>query len=87
MQPTTCPFCRRAFLPERAKKLHVDRPSPLLEHDDYQRVKSFLQLLAVVPTEDSDEQEAQVARTINDVNQWLATREDDRHEVVSCPCC
>ncbi|KAL0958972.1 hypothetical protein HGRIS_014284 [Hohenbuehelia grisea] len=24
--PSICPLCRKAFLPERAKKLHVDRP-------------------------------------------------------------
>ena len=81
MQPATCPLCRKAFLPDRAKKLHVDRPSSLSEHDDAQRVNDLLHRVALVSAEDKPEEE--VKQVIGEVQQWLATREDRRHRVVS----
>ena len=76
MQPSTCPLCRKAFLPDRAKKLHIDRP---MEHDDSARVNEFLQRLDSASSESTPEE---VAQSLNEVRQWLATRDDGNHIVV-----
>lgn len=84
MQPSTCPLCRKAFLPDRIKKLHIDRPPNYSDNDDSMRVSELLQRVALVSGENAAEE--QVMSVISEVQQWLATRDDRNHVVVSVYC-
>ena len=84
MQPSTCPLCRKAFLPDRIKKLHIDRPPNYADNDDSTRVSELLQRIALVSGENAAEE--QVMGVISEVQQWLATRDDRTHVVVSNRC-
>ncbi|KAJ3554007.1 hypothetical protein NM688_g3328 [Phlebia brevispora] len=80
MQPSTCPLCRKAFLPDRVKKLHIDRPpSAIGGDDDSTRVNELLHRIALVSGENVVEE--QVMGVISEVQQWLATRDDRSHAV------
>lgn len=68
--PPNCPLCRKAFVPDRLKKLHVDRPSGL-EHD-LQEVE-LLQRLALVWDSPGD----QLDDMIDEVTGWLEDRQAD----------
>lgn len=81
MQPSTCPLCRKAFLPDRVKKLHIDRPPTFSENDDSVRANELLQRVSLASGENVPEEE--VMGVISEAQQWLATRDDQNHIVVS----
>ena len=70
VKPPNCPLCRKAFVPDRLKKLHVDRPSVL--EQDLQEVE-LLQRLALVWESPEDE----LADMIDEVTGWLEDRQTD----------
>ena len=68
--PPNCPLCRKAFVPDRLKKLHVDRPSVL--EQDSQEVE-LLQRLALVWESPED----QLDDMMDEVTGWLEDRHTD----------
>jgi hypothetical protein len=68
--PSNCPLCRKTFVPDRLKKLHVDRP-PAFEQD-LQEVE-LLQRLALVWESPED----QLVDMIDEVTGWLEDRQTD----------
>lgn len=69
-------MCRKAYLPNKMKKLHVDRPE---EVDDRKEV-DLLQRLVL----SWDTPPEQLQQVVDEVDAWLATRHEDS---VSCRCC
>ena len=84
MQPSTCPLCRKAFLPDRVKKLHIDKPTEHADHDDSARVNEFMQRLDSASTHSTQEE---VIQLVNEVQHWLNTRDDRNHIVVCLKSC
>ncbi|KAJ7630755.1 hypothetical protein FB45DRAFT_545661 [Roridomyces roridus] len=70
LDPPNCPLCRKAFNPDRIKKLHVDRPEPDLEAD-------LLRHAALAFYETDEEVRKSVAF---ELDQWLQRRSDDDDE-------
>jgi len=69
LNPYICPLCRKKFEPNKAKKLHVDRP----ENVDENRENDLLQRLAV----SWEAPEDQLRALTFEVDTWLDTRADD----------
>ena len=65
LAPSLCPLCRKTFLPERAKRLHVDRP-PETTGTDLEL--DFLQRLALVSEHAPPEN---VEEAMTEVQTWL----------------
>lgn len=70
--PSNCPLCRKAYIPERVKKLHVDPHSEDMEDDIVFQINRHLRRLALASGENTQEQEAM--DVIREVNSWLASR-------------
>ncbi|KAI0794986.1 hypothetical protein C8Q75DRAFT_730818 [Abortiporus biennis] len=70
VHPSACPLCRKLYLPERIKKLHVDRLAP--GHDP--EVELLLKM-ALVSNEDAEEEH--VNNVLQDVQRWLSEGTDD----------
>ncbi|KAF8815562.1 hypothetical protein BYT27DRAFT_7193308 [Phlegmacium glaucopus] len=69
LSPYICPLCRKRFEPNKAKKLHVDRP----ENVDENRENDLLQRLTV----SWEAPEDQLRALTFEVDTWLDTRADD----------
>ncbi|KIP09345.1 hypothetical protein PHLGIDRAFT_333860 [Phlebiopsis gigantea 11061_1 CR5-6] len=70
--PSNCPLCRKAYIPERVKKLHVDPHSETMEDDVLFQINRRLRRLALTSGENTPEGEAM--DVIREVNGWLASR-------------
>lgn len=69
--PSNCPLCRKAYIPERVKKLHVDPCTTETEDDNpVLQVNGFLRRLAHVSGDNTPEHLA--VEVITEVNSWLA---------------
>jgi hypothetical protein len=73
-----CPLCRKAFAPERIKKLHIDRYNAVDtgESDEAIQVNGFLQRVALVSGENTPEEN--VTDVINETSRWLAARDQNQ---------
>ena len=82
--PSNCPLCRKAYIPERVKKLHVDPHSETMEDDVVFQINRHLRRLALTSGENTPEGEAM--DVIREVNSWLASRgQADTVVSVYCP--
>lgn len=81
--PSNCPLCRKAYIPERVKKLHVDPHSETMEDDVLFQINRRLRRLALTSGENTPEGEAM--DVIREVNGWLASR--GQGDSVVCVCC
>ncbi|KAI0777672.1 hypothetical protein BD413DRAFT_468191 [Trametes elegans] len=78
VSPTNCPLCRKAFNPERIKKLHVDKvlggpAGPLLEENElFRRISALFD-----QGEDVDREH--INTLVEEVNTWVGqtTRSSD----------
>ncbi|KAH7926580.1 hypothetical protein BV22DRAFT_1194256 [Leucogyrophana mollusca] len=78
LAPSACPLCRKAFQPDRVKKLHVAGPPELDDstEDAYNaRLHELLQRVALVSGE--NEPEENVVQVVTEVDDWLASQSDD----------
>ncbi len=76
VDPANCPLCRKPFLIERMKKLHVDKPESL----DEVKEADFLQRL--IRAWDASEEE--LVSLLNDIGGWLENKEDDEVRFLRC---
>ena len=82
--PSNCPLCRKAYIPERVKKLHVDPFSETVEDDVVFQINRHLRKLALASGEDTPEGDAM--DVIREANSWLASRgQSDRVVSVHTP--
>ncbi|EPQ51327.1 hypothetical protein GLOTRDRAFT_133200 [Gloeophyllum trabeum ATCC 11539] len=86
LNPSICPLCRKAFLRDRIKRLHVDRVppdeagvTPATPRIGYSQTQleeiELLQRLALASGEDTPESE--LAQIIVEVEEWLTGRNAD----------
>ncbi|KAF9447367.1 hypothetical protein P691DRAFT_125680 [Macrolepiota fuliginosa MF-IS2] len=68
VEPANCPLCRKPFMPDRVKNLHVDRP----ESADENREPELLEKL--VMAWDAEEQELLVLLT--QIEEWLNSKDE-----------
>ncbi|KAJ7225705.1 hypothetical protein GGX14DRAFT_640470, partial [Mycena pura] len=71
VEPANCPLCRRPYLRDRIKKLHVDRPDADEERDWLQRVV----LAFDAETEERD-------HLTTDLEEWFRERSEDDHSTL-----
>ncbi len=76
-QPSACPLCRKAFVPDRIKKIHVDRYTP----GDEDEVNEFLRRIALLSGENVEAED--VMKLTHEIHNWLATPEGEDSEIVS----
>ncbi|KAI0685363.1 hypothetical protein BC835DRAFT_1290334 [Cytidiella melzeri] len=76
--PSLCPLCRKAFAPERIKKLHIDRYTAdgSAEPDETIQVNGFLQRIALVSGVNTPEED--VADVVSEVSRWLSVRNQNQ---------
>ncbi|KAH7915531.1 hypothetical protein BJ138DRAFT_1141534 [Hygrophoropsis aurantiaca] len=78
LAPSACPLCRKAFQPDRVKKLHVAGPPEVDDSSEEiynARLQDLLQRVALVSGE--NEPEENVVQVVTEVENWLATQSDD----------
>ncbi|PSR71481.1 hypothetical protein PHLCEN_2v12646 [Hermanssonia centrifuga] len=73
-QPSACPLCRKAFVPDRIKKIHVDRYTP----GDEDEVNEFLRRIALLSGENVEAED--VMKLTHEIHNWLATPEGENSE-------
>ncbi|KAJ7431842.1 hypothetical protein B0H11DRAFT_1720824 [Mycena galericulata] len=66
VDPPNCPLCRKAFIRERVKKLHVDRPEP-------DPAAQFLHRVALAFYADDEDK----TRLSSELTTWLDGRSED----------
>ncbi|KAG2125675.1 hypothetical protein DEU56DRAFT_566103 [Suillus clintonianus] len=78
LSPSACPLCRKAFQPDRVKKLHLANP-PELDNAEQDAIDAhaslLLQRIALVSGEDTPE--ADVVEVVTEVQEWLQFQPDD----------
>ncbi|KZT03701.1 uncharacterized protein LAESUDRAFT_729000 [Laetiporus sulphureus 93-53] len=75
LNPSNCPLCRKAFQPDRIKKLHVDRIYPGQDQDVTSEETELLQRVALYFGENTSVED--VNAVIDEVNAWLGARPDN----------
>ncbi|KAI0929401.1 hypothetical protein AcV7_005265 [Taiwanofungus camphoratus] len=77
LSPSNCPLCRKAFQPDRIKKLHVDRWSAGSEQDVSVGAEEseLLQRVAFFFGENSPDED--VNAVMEEAHQWLITHSDN----------
>ena len=77
LHPSTCPLCRKAFQPDRIKKLHVDRPPTANDDDDRTRDEEFelIQHVALFFGENTPDED--VNTVLGEAEDWLALQGDN----------
>ncbi|KIJ62290.1 hypothetical protein HYDPIDRAFT_114784 [Hydnomerulius pinastri MD-312] len=78
LSPSACPLCRKAFQPDRVKKLHVAGPPELdgaAEEALEAQAHLLLQRVALVSGDDVPEDE--IVDVVTDVDQWLSSQSND----------
>ncbi|KAI0746757.1 hypothetical protein C8Q80DRAFT_1337531 [Daedaleopsis nitida] len=78
--PSTCPMCRKAFNPERIKKLHVDRAPGDAQEADGSTVEEneFLRRIGMLFTGDTEDED--INALVTEVGDWLM--DNGRHMTV-----
>jgi hypothetical protein len=77
LRPPLCPLCRKAFLPDRLKKLHVDRPENT-GHNEQET--DFLQRLALVSGENTPHED--IAEVMEEVELWFNQQPEDSNRPI-----
>lgn len=82
LHPSTCPLCRKPFAPDRAKRLHVDKPPPSQDgagggegEGARAEADTLLQQIALVSGEHTPAEDAR--QIVAGVEQWLAVQPAD----------
>ena len=77
LHPSTCPLCRKAFQPDRIKKLHVDRPPTANDDDDRIQAEEFelIQHVALFFGENTPDED--VNTVLGEAEDWLALQGDN----------
>ena len=77
LHPSTCPLCRKAFQPDRIKKLHVDRPPTANADDDRVQAEEFelIQHVALFFGENTPDED--VNTVLGEAEDWLALQGDN----------
>lgn len=72
VSPTFCPLCRKPYLPDRIKKLHIDRPDTVTEDRDVDLMQRLCLAwgLGQAPS-------ASFTPLIIEVDAWLKSRTDE----------
>lgn len=81
LSPSTCPLCRKAFQPDRIKKLHVDRLATGNDDDDRTQAEEFelIQHVALFFGENTPDED--VNTVLGEVHDWLALQGDNPSSV------
>lgn len=86
LSPSACPLCRKAFQPDRVKKLHVAGPPELdgaAEETIVQEATQLLQRVTLVSGEDVPDVE--IIEVVTEVEEWLSNNSTDADSVsVQC---
>lgn len=77
VHPPNCPLCRKPFLTDRIKKLHVDKPDSV---DDVRQAE-FLQRL-ILAWDASDEE---LLVLLTQIEEWLNSKDEDEVCIVLPP--
>ncbi|KZT70640.1 hypothetical protein DAEQUDRAFT_725181 [Daedalea quercina L-15889] len=77
LHPSTCPLCRKAFQPDRIKKLHVDRLTAGNDDDDRTQAEEseLIQHVALFFGENTPDED--VNTVLGEAHDWLALRGDN----------
>ncbi|KAH9923535.1 uncharacterized protein B0H18DRAFT_465169 [Fomitopsis serialis] len=77
LHPSTCPLCRKAFQPDRIKKLHVDRLATGGDDDDRTQAEEseLIQHVALFFGENTPDED--VNAVLGEVHDWLALQGDN----------
>lgn len=78
VDPANCPLCRKPFVIERMKKLHVDKPESL----DEVKETEFLQRLILA----WDASEEELLALLTQIGDWLENKEEDEVRSYSLWC-
>ena len=89
LHPSTCPLCRKAFQPDRIKKLHVDRLTTGNDDDDRIQAEEseLIQHVALFFGENTPDED--VNTVLGEAHDWLALRGDNPSSVsvlFACGC-
>lgn len=76
LHPSTCPLCRKAFKPDRIKKLHVDRPPTANVDEDRLQAEEFelIQHVALFFGENTPDED--VNTVLGEAEDWLGLQGD-----------
>ncbi|TDL20305.1 hypothetical protein BD410DRAFT_377099 [Rickenella mellea] len=83
LNPRNCPLCRRPFVIERIRKLHVDVSTDhhaLLQSSTDLEVRQLAESIAAVSTDSADDEARQ--EVIQRVSTWLESHPLDTHRVL-----
>lgn len=78
MHPANCPLCRKPYLYDRVKKLHVDRYEPV---DDGSAFKLLLNI-AMASAESATIDD--MNKAANEAQEWLSSQKGENQGVVRC---
>jgi hypothetical protein len=69
VHPANCPLCRKPFLSDRIKRIHVERPD---NSDIYRHAEYLKRLILTWGTSDEE-----LALLLGDIEEWLRVKTDD----------
>lgn len=81
MHPTNCPLCRKPYLYDRVKKLHVDRYEAV--DDSSAPAFKLLQKIAMASAESASTGE--MTQAANEAQEWLASQTGENRAVRNFP--